>query len=155
MKRTYSEGTWFAVPLQRKAGIAVGVVARAAKKGKILLGYFFGPCRQVMPRLDEVEKLLPNQTIRIAHVSALGLIQGDWPIIGNSKLWRRSDWPTPVFVRREPIGNRTWRVYYSDTNPNEIVREELTISDNESYPVDCLLGSTATEIELTNLLICK
>ena len=42
MMLCYKEGTWFAVPLLPN-GFAVGRVARHAKKGLMILGYFFGP----------------------------------------------------------------------------------------------------------------
>lgn len=44
----YREGTWFALPL-RKGGYAVGVVARMAPRGRIILAYFFGPKRNQIP----------------------------------------------------------------------------------------------------------
>jgi hypothetical protein len=42
MKLPYSEGSVFVVPL-RKGGCARGVIARASRRGRVILGYFFGP----------------------------------------------------------------------------------------------------------------
>lgn len=158
MKLSYREGTWFAVPL-RKGGFAVGIVARANKRG-CLLCYFYGPKRISAPTLAEVESLKPQDAIRKFLAGDLGLIEGNWPIIGESKLWNRTDWPMPIFIRREvPLliqgiisVPRAWRVYRSDTDPNKVVREEREGSDCTAFEEDGLFGAGAVEIELTKLL---
>jgi len=74
MKLPYSEGSVFLVPL-RDGGYARGVVARAGPKGKILMGYFFGPrlaTRDDMPLSD----LAPAQAILRMRFADLGLING-------------------------------------------------------------------------------
>lgn len=158
MKLSYREGTWFAVPL-RKGGFAVGIVARANKRG-CLICYFYEPRRNSVPTLLEVESLKPQDAIRKLQAGDLGLIEGSWPIIGHSKSWDRVDWPIPIFIRREvPLliqGKmsvpRAWRVYYSDTDPNKVVREEREEFNSTSFEEDGLFGAGAVEIELTKLL---
>jgi hypothetical protein len=71
-KLPYREGTWFAIPLET-GGFGVGVVARATKRGKVILAYFFGPHRSEVPSLDEVERLSPEDAVAVAHVGDLGL----------------------------------------------------------------------------------
>jgi hypothetical protein len=157
MKLPYREGTWFAVPL-RRGGFAVAVVARAKRGG--LLCYFFGPRRDSVPTLTELENLKPLDAICRLRVGDLGLLEAKWPIIGQAKSWNRSDWPMPVFIRREPVllirgearGGRAWRVYYSDADPNVVVREEPQASAEIDLPADGLFGAGAAEIELTELL---
>jgi hypothetical protein len=151
MKRTYREGTWFAIPL-RKGGFGVGVVARATTKGKVILCYFFGPRRTCIPGLSEVERLRPQNAIRTLRVGDLSLMRGTWPIIGQSESWKRSDWPMPVFIRRDQVLQKAWRVYYADTDPSSVIREEPEPCEANSLPRASLFGAGAAEIELTELL---
>jgi len=88
MKLPYREGTWFAVPLQ-EGGFAAGLVARTTSRGRVILCYFFGPRQESVPILAEVEGLQPSGAIRALRVGDLGLIQGDWPIVGQSAAWYR------------------------------------------------------------------
>ncbi|WP_198432657.1 immunity 26/phosphotriesterase HocA family protein [Burkholderia ubonensis] len=114
MKRLpYSEGTWFAVPL-RTGGYAIGVVARMAPKGKIVLAYFFGPKCDAVPALSEVEGLKPTDAIKCVRLGDLGMVNGEWPIIGASPGWAREDWPMPSFIKQDPLSNRVWLVRYAD-----------------------------------------
>ena len=150
MKLPYREGTWFAVPLEQGA-FAVGVVARATTKGKVILCYFFGPRRRSVPTLAEVESLNPSDTIRVIRVGDLSLLRGEWPIIGQSLSWKRSDWPMPAFVRRSELSRKAWRVQYSDDNPNAIDREETEPYDS-TLERDSVFGAGAAELVLTKVL---
>lgn len=150
MKLPYCEGTWYAVPL-RDGGFAVGVVARATAKGKVILCYFFGPRRTSVPTLAEVESLIPNNAILVVRVGDLALLRGEWPIIGKAQSWNRSDWPMPAFVRRDPLSRKAWRVYYSDDNPNLVTREEPEPFES-TLDRDSVLGSGAAELVLTKIL---
>ncbi len=123
MKLSYREGTWFAVPL-RQGGFAVGLVARATGKGKVILCYFFGPRGISLPTLADVEQLTQREAIRVLRAGDLSLIRHEWPIIGESMTWKRSAWPMPPFVRRDLLTRKAWRVYHSDTDPNLMDREE-------------------------------
>lgn len=152
MKLPYKEGTWFAVPL-REGGFAVGVVARATEKGKILLCYFFGPRRMSVPTLEEVESLNSQDAIRKLQVGDLSLINGEWPIIGHSNAWKRADWSMPVFIRRDILRPpRAWLVYRSDTDPNVVVREEPAPHEQKGFENDSLSGAGAAEIVLSKML---
>jgi hypothetical protein len=151
LKVNYKEGTWFAIPLRRGGGYGIGVVARAKKP--CVLAYCFGPRREFVPKLDEVLKLKADSCLTVLRIGDLGLVSGRWPITGNDPLWIRSDWPMPVFIRREILPPfRNWRVYYSDTDPNEVIKEELEPSDRLELPEDILSGYGAAEIRLTKLL---
>jgi len=150
VKLPYGEGTWFAVPL-RQGGCAVGVVARATAKGKVILCYFFGPRRTDLPTLAEVERLKPADAVRVVRVGDLSLFRGEWPIIGQTASWKRSEWPMPPFVCRDPLSRKVWRVYYSDTNPGAIDREESEQYES-ALEDDGLFGAGAAELVLTKLL---
>ncbi len=130
MKLPYSEGSAFFVPLP-DGGSARGVVARMAPKGKILLGYFFGP------RLDQgadpaLEHLNAKDAILCVRFGDLGLIDGHWPILGNLPVWKRSEWPMPDFVRRDPLGRlKPKLVKYADDDPGQPTSEHPIDDDAE------------------------
>jgi hypothetical protein len=125
MALPYSEGSIFLVPL-RDIGYARGVVGRATKKGKGVFGFFFGPRLTSHTAITEAD-LLPNQAILRARFGDLGLINGEWPILGMLANWNRSEWSIPDFIRRDPISKKgAWRVRYSDSDPNQIEAEYPT-----------------------------
>src|SRR5205809_5963188 len=107
MNLPYKEGALFAVPLAT-GKYAVGIVARTSRKGKIILAYFFGPARQTVPEKRELAGLCPQDSVRIARVGDLSLIDKTWPIIGQLEPWDRNRWPIPPFVRRDDIMKRAW-----------------------------------------------
>src|SRR5581483_1548454 len=138
MKRPYSEGTLFLVPL-RQGGYARGVVARADPEGKILLGYFFGP-RLKSNVAVTMNDLDPNNAVICVRFGALGLQNGEWQILGNISNWKRSEWPMPDFTRRDPMGKMKPRlVHYSDDNPSRIERE-YAIDAESGLETDSLSG---------------
>lgn len=148
-KLPYSEGTVFLVPL-RTGGYVRGVVARATKQGKGLLGYFFGPHLR-SPHEGRCDDLAPSEAVVCLRFGDLGLINGDWPIIGKVPNWDRSEWPMPDFVRRDPLGKKAWLVRYADDDPNRIVAEYPT-DYNTTLQSDSGYGYGAVEIELTQRL---
>lgn len=154
-KLPYCEGTWFAVPLVG-GGFGVGIVARAAPKGKIMLAYFFGPKRSAPPTLAEVEGLKARDAVLRIMVGDLGLIRGEWPIVGQSSCWRRSEWPMPAFVLREGFGHgRRWLVCYADDDPSRRVATEAGSSQTNGLGEDALYGAKAAEIALAMALARK
>jgi hypothetical protein len=145
------EGTWFAVPL-RGGGYAVGRIARYAPREGIMLAYFFGPKRERIPTLEEVESLQPRQAIEVMRTTDLGLVEGRWIVLGDSACWEREAWPIPPFIRRDEIGHVAWRVVYSDEVPNEVVSEELIPYETTGLGPDGLYGHLAAEVRLSQLL---
>jgi len=81
-KRPYTEGDWIAVPLTG-GGFAVGVVARANRKGG-LLGYFFGSRYQTLPSVASVAGHRAEDAILVRIFGDLGLIDGRWPVLGKA-----------------------------------------------------------------------
>lgn len=147
----YQEGTWFAVPL-RSRGYAVGLVARATRQGKVLLGYFFGPRYDAVPPLLEVCSMRPEAAIRVCRFGDLGLVNNEWPIIGRCSTWDRRCWPLPAFVRSDELSGRTWRVEYADEDPNKVVSETLIASSGAELERNEAFGAGAVEIVLTKAL---
>ncbi len=151
-KLPYKEGTWFAIPL-RQGGYAVGLVARHVPRvGRIILAYLFGPKRETIPSIEELENLTSDMAIKKAHVGDLHLIEGRWPIIGDSPNWRRERWPSPFFLRKEDLGKVAWRVEYDDDNPNRVISERRVPYDSTEYEGDGLYGAGAAEIVVSRML---
>jgi Immunity protein 26 len=149
----YSEGDWFAVPL-REGGFAVGVIARATpcRRG-VLLGYFFGPKRESVPALEELNGLSAANAVLVERFGHLGLVHGTWPLLGCIDGWDRSAWPMPAFGRLEEFTGRALKVIYDDNHPNKFVRTEQVPPEMLAYlPKDGLSGAGAVEIVLTGLL---
>ena len=149
MSLPYSESSVFLVPL-RNGGYARGVVARCNDKGKVLLGYFFGP-RLASTNDVVLYDLDPaNADLRV-RFGDLGLLKGEWPIVGTVPHWDRSMWSMPDFVRRSDLSKRAWLVRYSDDDPNRVEAEHPTEFDSK-LGRDSLYGYGAVEIVLTKLL---
>jgi hypothetical protein len=150
---TYREGDWFAVPLQG-SGFAAGIIARAMPRRQgVLLGYFFGPRRDAVPKLDELSSLSASDAALVERFGDLGILDGTWPLVGRTDGWKRSVWPTPVFGRLEELTGRAFKVIYDDADPNLLLREErIDPSELASMPKDGLSGARAVEGILTRLL---
>ena len=150
-KLPYREGDVFAVPL-RSGGYSVGVVARAPKQGKVLLGYFFREKFRSVLGSCEVPVLLPEHALKVVKFGDLSLMSGTWPIVGHLKNWNRDDWPMPKFVRRDPLAKHARLVSYADDDPNRQIAEEPCDPAIEGYEEDSLLGAGFVELLLTQLL---
>lgn len=150
---TYSEGDWFAVPL-RDGGFAVGVIARAMpRKEGVLLGYFFGPRRYEIPTHEDLSGLSASDAVMVEMFGDLGIIRGEWPLLGRINGWDRTAWPTPEFGRFEELTGRAFKVTYDDDNPNRVVREEQVDPGGlVGLPGDGLSGAGAVERTLTRML---
>ncbi len=150
MTLPYFDGSTFLVPL-RNGGYARGVVARASPEGKGVMGYFFGPrlSSTVGVAWDDLD---PANAILRIRFGDLGLINGEWPIVGEIRNWNRSEWPMPDFVRRDPLGRlKPILVRYADDDPNRI-ETEYAIDDDSGMLPDSSAGYGAVEIKLTKLL---
>lgn len=150
-KINYRQGDWFAVPL-REGGFALGVVARA-NPGGVLLGYFFGPRREDVPKAADAVGLRASEAVLVRKFGHLGLTQGNWPLLGQLEGWDPREWPMPSFVRYEELTGRSFKVIYDDSDPNRLIREQqVSPGESEQAPKDGLLGAGAAEKILTGLL---
>jgi hypothetical protein len=147
----YKEGTWFAIPL-RQGGYALGRVARHSPGGRIILAYLFGPKREHLPKPDETGGMEPRKAIKVIQIGDSGLIDGSWPIVGNSPDWERESGPSPHFIRRDDISRTAWRVVYSDEDPNKVAREERIPYESTELESAGLYGTKAVEAVLSQIL---
>src|ERR1019366_3622666 len=88
----YKEGDSFAVPL-KDGGYALGLAARVSRSGGIL-GYFFGPRHETVPREEDTQGLSSRDAIFVGRFGDLGLLRDEWPIVYKPTEWRRDAWPT-------------------------------------------------------------
>ena len=131
----------------------MGLVARSTARGRVILCYFFGPYTE-RPTAGDFVGLTRKDAVAAIIVGDLALIEGTWPVIGDARDWARNEWPMPMFVRREPVSGRIWRVYRSDTNPNKMVKQELaTDIVSDQIRNDAVYGYGAAEDLLEHLFV--
>ena len=99
------------------------------------------------------EPLEPSNAVLIRRFGDLGLVEGQWEVLGSDPGWDRDRWPVPGFGRREELTGRSWRVEYSDADGIELLGE-MIVSDaeRERLPEDGLAGAGFVEQRLTRLL---
>jgi hypothetical protein len=146
----YREGTWFAVPL-RTNGYGVGIVARLSGDGAVF-GYFWGPKRMVIPTLEELSCLTPENCLWRAVFGDLGFLQREWPIIGEAAQWDRKVWPLPPFINVNRASGRSSKVTLSDDSLRAVTQEPCDPGLIRLYPEDAAHGYGAVEIKLTTIL---
>lgn len=145
-KLPYKEGDVFAVPL-RNHKYSVGLIARMAPMGKILLGYFFGSIYEEIPKFDDLPKLHPSNAIKVLRFGDLSILNGDWLILGKIPDWNKDAWPMPKFQRVDLLTGKVREIKYKDDDPSVVLEE--VVSQNRCLERDALLGSGAVEITLT------
>ncbi|MDF1488277.1 Imm26 family immunity protein [Tessaracoccus caeni] len=144
-------GDWFAVPLWGDAGWAVGVVARG--RGAVVVGYFFGPPRTEVPRLEDVAGYRPEDAVLSGAFGFLGFKGGSWRILGRLPDWDPVLWPMPRFFRDEPITGRVFESFYSEKSPRRFLGERRVSSEEaKGGASDGLMGAEYVEIKLAKLL---
>lgn len=150
-KIPYGVGTWFAVPLP-SGGYGTGLVARANGMGEVF-GYFFGPRRSTIFSDDATRTLRPEDAVLMRLFGDLGLIRGEWPIIGTDSELDISRWKMPGLVYRDDTTGKTWIRHYDERRLGLFVREEpCDPAMAKSLPMDGLSGQAALEVHLDKLL---
>jgi hypothetical protein len=151
-KLTYQEGDVFGVPLEEGRGYALGLVARVAKRGGTVLGYFFGKHFGYLPIEIDMSALRPQDAILTVRFGDLHLMDGRWPIISRTQGWDRGMWPMPKFVRIEPVSNKVYLVSFSDDDPSARLTEKRIDDNSANYARDSLKGASGLEKTLSRLL---
>lgn len=104
-------GDWFAVLLT--TGYGLGRIARVGRRGRILLGYFFGPLQVSVPTVEDTVGLTARDAFYITKFTDNGLELGEWPIVDRPPAWDRENWPLPRFGRLfELVPGRGFSVQY-------------------------------------------
>ncbi len=152
-KLSYAEGDWVAVPL-RSGGYAVGLVARADGRGGAV-GYFFGPRLKTPPSPGSLDRLRPGDAILIEIFGDLGLMEGEWPVIGPHSKWIREHWPLPAFGRIDEFAGTALRIEYDEVTLEEVGNKPISVQEASQLPRDGLAGSGDVEIRLTKMIDCQ
>ena len=101
----YREGDWIAVPLRDGTGFGVGRIARIAPGGGVLVGYFFAQRFAGRPNAERLGHLRAADAVLRCRFGDLGLLEGEWHVLGGADNWRRDEWPLPTFARKHPSGS--------------------------------------------------
>lgn len=116
-KANYKEGDWIALPLIRRGGWGLGIIARC--KPPTIIGYFFGPRRMAPPTLEDTIGLRYQDAIVAGDVGDLGLLNGEWQVIGHQPAFHRADWPMPLFTTVD--GPRLYLCTMDEDDPGRII----------------------------------
>ena len=146
-----AEGDWFAIPL-RGAGWGVGRAARLNQGASTVVAYLFGPARETIPTLDDVEDLRPENAVMVRSVGGSGLRRGVWPVLGQRE-WSREDWPVPTFGHRDDLVEKYFERIYAEGGL-DLPPTQRSISKErwEQLPPDGLHGYGVIEIHLAQAL---
>lgn len=150
-KINYEVGSVFVIPLN-DARSALGIVARMDGRG-IILGYFFDGEASGVCSLDAIRDKKPENAILIGRFGDLGLLTGQWEILGKHPEWRREEWPVPRFVRTDCLTGERRLISYSEDTLDEYREEKIRGErDTCQYPEDGVFGYIAVEIRLRQIL---
>jgi len=150
-KVNYQEGDWIALPLIRRGGWGLGLIARC--KAPAIIGYFFGPRRAEPPTVADTVALRREDALLIVDVGDLGLLNGEWKVLGHQPDWSRTDWPMPLFTTID--GPRLYLCKYDEDDPSRLVHRERTTQEAAdqagAIPRD-IYGYKALSLALDKLL---
>ncbi|OGP72777.1 MAG: hypothetical protein A2V86_08720 [Deltaproteobacteria bacterium RBG_16_49_23] len=152
-KLPYKKGTWFLVPLRTK-GYALGLVARMDGKGRIF-GYFFGPVISKASVTVIPHDLRPQDAVLLGRFGDLGLIKGEWTVLGEKVDWNEEEWKIPPFIRVDEHSGKAFLSVYNENTLNFVSEKACAPALVDKYPYDRDMGYGSVEIQLTKLLNLK
>ena len=120
-----------------------------------MLGYFFDRFFRGVPQLSELDDLTPDKAVEVVRFGDLLLFNREWRVLGSLPNWDRSRWPTPFYVRRDPLSKKAWRVEYSDRDPSQEVSEARIPYETTGFGRNSLLGAGAVKITLRKIMEAK
>lgn len=153
-KTSYAEGDIFAVPLPDGL-FAVGVVARATRKRRVILAYFFGLKLSESPTDRSAFDLQAANASKAVRVGDLHIVEGKWPVIGRVRDWRREEWPMPRYIRRgvPEIGSPALIITYHDDDPLVPIAEQRCEQSTTGLENDSVWGAGFAEAVLDRDLL--
>ncbi len=150
-RKSLVEGTWFVVPLGKKR-YCLGLIARVTPTGEVAFCFFFHPDNSGKPSMEHTADLRKTDAISYFRCSTLGLVLGEWTVLGRANEWDRLQWPMPQFYREDVLfKGKGWIVSYSDSDPVAPIAEVRT-SANTGLTSDGTLGHEAAEYVLRKSL---
>lgn len=117
-----------------------------------LFAYFFGPRSETLEELH-CSDMVPDRAILRGLCGDLGIIKGEWHLVGSLPDWDRSRWPMPLMFRGDESPNgKCWLSRYDDDTLNFVEEMPASRDLEDQYPYDRLMGYGAVEIRLTKIL---
>jgi hypothetical protein len=150
-KPNYKEGDWIALPLIRRGGWGLGLIARC--KAPAIIGYFFGPRRSSPPTMADTAGLRREDAVTVVDVGDLGFRKGEWLVVGSHPNWDRADWPMPLFTTQD--GPRLYLSTYDEEDPSQLFHRERTTqeeADRRGAIERSVFGYAALSLKLDKLL---
>ena len=150
-KPNYKEGDWIAVPLIRRGGWGLGLIARC--KAPAIIGYFFGPRRSSPPTMADTAGLRREDAVTVVDVGDLGFRKGEWLVVGSHPNWNRADWPMPLFTTQD--GPRLYLSTYDEEDPSQLFHRERSTqeeADRRGAIERSVFGYAARSLKLDKLL---
>lgn len=139
------EGDWIALPLVRRGGWALGLIARY--RAPSFLGYFFGPRHENPPTMDDTQGLTAADAILIGHTGNLGLRKGEWHVIGHHPFWSRANWPMPKSWMLQD--GQHYLMTYDDDDPGRMIdRHPVAVGEIAGAIPSIVNGHVALAIKL-------
>ena len=132
-------------------GYGLGLVARMAPKGRLLFGYFFGPRSDTLA--FDLASIEAADAALVGRFGDLHLYDGKWKTLGQVPDWDRSNWPLPLFLKRDPLGRLPDQVVcYDEDDLSRPGIWERRDSIPQGIPTDGLMGAGYVEIALGKAL---
>ena len=150
---SYTEGDFFAVPL-KTGGFGLGIAICVGSRGTVV-GRFFGPVRDSVPSLGDLENLTENDSIHIEHFRDDGLRNGSWEVIGQHLEWDAYDWPIPKFGWFQASSKEATGQHFEielDENLKATRQKKVSLEQFEKLPLEGISGAKAAEVTLTLVL---
>lgn len=142
------EGDIFTVPLVQ-GGYGIGLIARRHKTSS--LGYFFDKIYPSPPEALNIADINNWKVALIGQFSAIGIEEGEWPLLNTNFAFIREQWPIPVLKMQEPISEKYFAVIYDDTLFNE-ERHLITKEEADKLFGHGVYGYVALEKKLSSIL---
>jgi hypothetical protein len=118
----------------------------------LIFGYFFGPHIMDPARATIPHEIKPRDALLVGKFGDLGLVNGAWPLLGESHCWREEEWRMPPMVRINTGEGTAFLSVYDEDSFECVSEKPCDPGLVDQYPYDRTMGYGAVEIRLTSLL---
>jgi hypothetical protein len=117
-----------------------------------VFGYFFGPVISEPSTATIPDNLKPEDAILSGRFGDLGLINGEWIVLGEKDGWNEEEWKMPPFIRVDEHSGKAFLSVYDENTLNFVSEKPCSPALVSKYPYDRSMGYGSVEIKLTKLL---
>ncbi len=122
------EGKILVMPL-KGGGYATGLIVNQNKN--ILLGYFFDTYYQKPP--VDINEWSLSKVCLICLFGILGIEKDEWKILGDMPLWKKDEWPIPVFKQQDLINPERYYSIIYQNNLRRYRKESISKEEAQQY----------------------